>query len=121
MIDFYDNQGKRRWKTLPKGTTKKKARESMREIEDQLRKGIYLPDKRIPLFSQVAQNWLDHKKANVRASTWEMYRGHLRHHFAKVDGIKVNRIIPAKVEAFIADKQEDGMNITTLCSFDRTS
>ncbi len=39
VIDFYDNQGKRRWKTLPKGTTKAKAKEAMREIEDQLCKG----------------------------------------------------------------------------------
>ena len=36
VIDFYDNHGKRRWKTLPKGTTKKKAREAMRDIEDEL-------------------------------------------------------------------------------------
>ncbi len=50
VIDFYNNQGKRRWKTLPKGTTKKKARESMRDIEDQVAKGIYLPDLNTPLF-----------------------------------------------------------------------
>jgi len=114
VIDFYDNQGKRRWKTLPKGITKKKARDSMREIEDQVRKGIYLPDRKIPLFSKVAQDWLEHKKANVRASTWDMYRGHLEHHFKDVNDVKINRITPAKVEQFIADKQEDGMNLTTL-------
>lgn len=114
VIDFYDNQGKRRWKTLPAGITKKKARESMRDIEDQLRKGIYLPDRKVPLFSKVAQDWLKHKKANVRASSWDMYEGHLRNHFENVNDIKVNRITPAKVEKFIANKQEDNMNLTTL-------
>jgi len=79
-----------------------------------VRKGIYLPDKKVPLFSKVAQDWLRHKKANVRASTWNMYRGHLEHHFGSVDSIKVNRITPAKVEEFISEKQEDGMNLSTL-------
>lgn len=114
VIDFYDNQGKRRWKTLPKGTTKKKAKESIRDIEDQLRKGIYMPDRKVPLFSEVAQDWLEHKKANVRKSTWDMNEGHLRKHFEGINDIKVNRITPAKVEGFIADKQQDGMNLTTL-------
>ena len=37
VIDFYDSYSKRRWITMPKGTTKKKATEKLREIEDQLR------------------------------------------------------------------------------------
>jgi len=78
VIDFYDNQGKRRWKTLPKGTTKVKAKESMREIEDQLARGIYLPDKKIPIFSKVAKDWLENKKPNVRHSSWKMYEMLLR-------------------------------------------
>ncbi len=114
VIDFYDNQGKRRWKTLPEGTTKKNAKEAMREIEDQLARGIYLPDKKIPLFSKVAEDWLEHKKANVRASTWDKYRRQREHHFEDCNNIKINRITPAKVEKFIADKQAAGMNLTTL-------
>ena len=114
VIDFYDNQGKRRWKTLPKGTTKVKARDAMREIEDQIARGIYLPDKKIPLFSKVAQDWLEYKKANVRQSTWKMYQGHLKHHFDALNHIKINRITIAKVEKFIGDKQADNMNLTTL-------
>ena len=114
VIDFYDNQGKRRWKTLPKGITKKKAKEAMREIEDQIARGIYLPDKKIPIFSKVAEDWLEYKKPNVRASTLKMYKGHLKHHFQDLDNIKVNRITMAKVEKFIADKQTNNMNLTTL-------
>ena len=51
VIDFYDTYGKRRWITLPKGSTKKRANEALREIEDHLRKGIYIPDKKIPIFN----------------------------------------------------------------------
>lgn len=114
VIDFYDNHGKRRWKTLPKGTTEKKAREAMRDIEDQVKKGIYLPDRKIPTFKEVAQDWLEYKASNIRKSTWDMYRGHLEHHFEDVNGIKINRITTAKVEKFITVKLDASMNITTL-------
>ncbi len=114
VIDFYDNRGKRRWKTLPEGSTKKKAMEALREIEDQLLKGIYLPAKKVPLFSDVAQDWLEYKKANVRASTLQMYKGHLENHFSMLDDLKINRITTAIAEKFINEKQNNGMNITTL-------
>ena len=73
VIDFYDTYGKRRWITMPKSTTKKKATEKLREIEDQLRRGIYLPDKKIPTFAEVAKDWLEHKRPNLRDSTWVTY------------------------------------------------
>jgi integrase len=114
IIDFYDNQGKRRWKTLPKGTTKKKAKESMREIEDQIARGIYLPDKRIPLFKEVAKEWIEYKRPNLRQSTWSVYEGHTRNHFHDLDDLKINRITTVKVEKFIGDRQNQGMNISTI-------
>jgi len=114
VIDFYDNQGKRRWKTLPKGTTKKKAREAMREIEDQLERGIYLPDKRIPFFKEVAKDWIEYKKPNLRQSTWSVYEGHTRNHFHDLDELKINRITTTKIEKFIVDRQNQGMNISTI-------
>ena len=114
VIDFYDNQGKRRWKTLPKGTTKGKAKEAMREIEDQLARGIYLPDKRIPLLKEVAEDWIEYKKPNLRHSTWSVYEGHTRNHFHDLDDFKINRITTTKIEKFIVDRQNQGMNISTI-------
>ncbi len=114
VIDFYDNQGKRRWKTLPKGATKAKAREAMRDIEDQLARGIYLPDKKIPIFSEVAKDWLEYKKPNLRESTWSVYEGHTRNHFHELDDLKINRITTARIEKFITDRQKQGLNILTL-------
>jgi integrase len=99
---------------MPKGTTKKKAHEKLREVEDQIRRGIYMPDKKIPAFSIVAKDWLEYKKTNVRDSTLKMYKGHLEHHFAKIDPLKVNRITTVTVEKYIKRRQEAGMNLTTL-------
>ena len=46
IIDFYDTYGKRRWVTMPKGTTKKKAKEKYREVEDQLSGAFICPIRR---------------------------------------------------------------------------
>ncbi|MDH3955596.1 MAG: site-specific integrase [Desulfobacteraceae bacterium] len=114
VIDFYDTYGKRRWITMPKGTTKKKAMEKLREIEDQLRRGIYLPDKKIPNFKQVAKDWIEHKKPNLRHSTWSVYEGHTRNHFDDFNPIKINRITTAKVEKWISTRHNEGMNLATM-------
>jgi len=114
VIDFYDTYGKRRWITMPKGTTKKKAKEKLREIEDQLRRGIYLPDKKIPTFKQVAKDWIEYKKPNLRHSTWSVYEGHTRNHFDEFNLIKINRVTTAKVEKWITARHNEGMNIATI-------
>ena len=114
VIDFYDNQGKRRWKTMPKGSTKKNAMDELRGIEDQLKRGIYLPDKKIPLFKEVASDWIEYKRQNLRESTWGVYEGHVRNHFSELNQIRINRITTAILEKYISQRQQEGMNILTL-------
>lgn len=114
VIDFYDHQGKRRWKTMPKGCTKKKAHEALRDIEDQVKRGVYLPDRKVPLFTGVASDWLEHKKVSVRDSTLRKYAGHLKKHFPEFLNIPISRITTAMVEKYIVARQEDRMNLTTL-------
>jgi integrase len=96
------------------GSTKKKAQDSLREIEDQVRKGIFIPDRKIPNFKDVAKDWIEYKKDNVRASSLKMYKGHLKHHFTAIDPIRINHITTSRVENFISEKQQNGMNLTTL-------
>jgi integrase len=114
VIDFYDQHGKRRWKTMPEGATKGQAKEELRAIEDMLNKGVYLPHSKTPAFSEVAQDWLEHKKMKLRETTWEVYAGHLRNHFHDLDHLKINRINIATVEKFINNRQAHGMNLGTL-------
>jgi integrase len=114
VIDFYDNQGKRRRQTLKEGRTKTDAKKALRGIEDKLDRGIYLHDKKIPTFKEVAQDWLEYKKPNLRASTWAIYVGYTRNHYHDLDQIKINRITTADIEKFIAERQKQGMHIDTL-------
>jgi integrase len=114
VIDYYDNQGKRRRKTLKKGIRKARAKEILRDIEDRLSKGTYIPEKKIPTFSEVAKDWLEYKKPNIRGSTWSVYDGYLRNHFYDLDRIKTNRITTASIEKFVTHRQKQGMHINTL-------
>ena len=114
VIDFYDTYGKRRWITMPKGTTKKKAREKFREIEDQVERGTYIPNKKMPAFKKVINDWIDYKRANVRGSTWKMYKSHIENHFEKIKDLKVNRITAATVEKFITDRRQQKVSLATI-------
>ncbi|MBN1903967.1 MAG: hypothetical protein JW927_02620 [Deltaproteobacteria bacterium] len=62
VIDFYDQHGKRRWNTLKEGATKSEANKVMQAILKQVDHGSYLPDKKIPSFEKVAEQWLKNKK-----------------------------------------------------------
>ena len=98
VIDYYDNRGKRRWQTLKKGATLKQAKDELRDIENQLARGIYIPVKEVPLLEKVASDWLEYKKANIRGSTWNMYRGHVENHFKNINNLKINPAPRVKTE-----------------------
>jgi len=114
VLDYYDNRGKRRWQTLKKGTTQKQAKKKLREIEDQLDRGVFIPVSDVPKFNDVAKNWLEYKKANVRGSTYHGYKSHLDNHFDFVNELKINRIRVATVEKFISNRREKKVSLATI-------
>jgi integrase len=114
VLDFYDCRGRRQRQTCKEGTTLKKAKEALRQIEDQVMRGIYVGEDKVPTFPQVAEAWLLFKKSNLRASTWEVYEGHTRIHFPEFAGIKINRITASMIERLIMDRQSGGMPINTI-------
>jgi len=114
VIDFYDQFGVRRWKTLKAEATKTKAREELRTIEDAPEKGFLLPKSKVPTFSEVAKEWLEYKKSKVRETDWEVIEGMLRNHFDDLNEQKITRITTATIEKYITAKQEKGVHILTL-------
>ncbi len=114
FLDYYDQYGNRQRQTVPKGTTKKDAEKLLRKIQDDVSQGLYMPVKQIPKFSEVAQEWLEHKKVNIRESTWTVYDGHTRNHFGEFNSLKIDRITTKDVEQYIVKRQSAGMNILTL-------
>ena len=115
ILDFYDQYGVRQRLTLKKGTTKADAKKVLREIEDKVDKGIYIPRKKLPLFSNAADMWIKMKKPNIRHSTYVGYKGHLENHLKPFfEGYRISRINYDKVEEFISHCLDKNMTISTL-------
>jgi integrase len=115
VIDFYDNQGKRQRQTLKKGTSKTDARKILRDIEDKIDKGIYITPRKMPRFSKVADSWLKTKKPNIRHSTYNQYKGHLKNHLNPYfENYKISMVNYDKVEKFMSYCLDNDMHILTL-------
>lgn len=114
FLDFYDQNGNRQRLMLPKGTSKAKAKEELRSIEEQVTKGVFTPAKRMLTFEEVAADWVEYKKPKLRETTWECYDGHVRNHFADLNPLKINQVSTARVEKFITERQLSGMPVGTI-------
>lgn len=115
VIDFYDQHGKRRLKTLPDGISKKKQRDELREIENQVEKGLYMPKSGIPNFKKVSEDLLKYKKPNIRHSTFRQYKGHIENHLKPIfSASKINRINFNSIEKFISHSTGNGVKPPTL-------
>jgi len=114
VIDCYDQNGKRYRKSLPEGTTKQKAREFLRDVEEKVARRTFLHDKKVLAFADVAKLWLEYKRTNLRETTWEMYDCITKLHFNELDHLKIDRINTGHIEKFITSRQKAEMNLSTL-------
>jgi integrase len=114
-VDFYDQHGTRRLRVLPKEATKKQANNLLREIEDQVSNGVFLPVKEIPPFAEVAEDWLNYKKMNVRDHTFSAYRCHVTKNLKPFFGhLKINRLGFGDIGRFVAEEHDRGASIYHL-------
>ena len=108
VIDFYDQTGARRWKTLKEGTTKTQAKDILTDLKKEVKDETFtIPsDKR---FDEVADEWLMVKKTEIRAHTLNDYesrlRNYLKPHFTgkHKKSIKIQKIDKSSVRRFISD------------------
>lgn len=114
VIDCYDQNGKRYRKSLWQGITKQRAREILREVEEKIESKTFTQEKKIPLFSDVANTWLEYKETRLRSTTWGVYKIHVRIHYTELLAMKIDRITTPVIEKWITKRQADGMNISTL-------
>jgi integrase len=100
---------------MPKGNTRKDANEKMGELEREVRQENYIPPKSIPLFSEVADSWLDSKKSEIRHTTHNQYNGHVENHLKPAfEYLKINQVSFDVIERFKAERLETGVTPFTL-------
>ncbi|MEE9566137.1 MAG: site-specific integrase [Desulfobacteria bacterium] len=101
VIDFYDQEGIRRWHTMPKGSTRNEANEKCGEVEKQIRHGTYTPIKDMPPFPKVADSWLASREPNLRHSTFRNYKGHAENYLKPYfKNLKINQVNFDAIETF---------------------
>lgn len=115
VIDFYDQHGKRRWKTLPENITQRDAKKALRDIENRIEKGSYLAPKKAPNFSKLTQNWLDAKKPDLRQYSHKQYIGYVENYLKPYYGaIQIRHINYDSVERFMQYCRKREISISTL-------
>lgn len=115
VIDFYDQDGIRRWHTMPKGSTKKDANIKKGTLEKKVQQGAYVAPKSMPLSSEVADDWLGVKKPNIRHSTYEQYKGHVDNHLKPFfEKYKIIQFSFDAIERFKANHMENKVTPPTL-------
>lgn len=113
MIDFYDQDGNRRWHTMPKGSSRQDANIKKGELERKIQHKEYRTPKDVPLFVDVAKAWLNSKF--VRESTRENYQGHIENHLKPHFGkMKVGQVTFAEIEQYMIEALKTGVTPPTM-------
>jgi site-specific recombinase XerD len=94
--------------------TKEGARKALREIEDKISKRIFLHEKRVPLFFEVAQQWLEWKKPDVRITTWNWQANVVKKHYGMMNGLRVTQITTAIIEKWFNEMRDQGFKTLTI-------
>ena len=116
ILDYYDQHGQRRWKTMAEGTTKEVAEGELTSIKRLINAGAYVPpgESKSLVFSQVASDWLQAKNRRVRHSTLRGWRGHLENHLVPHFGqTPIARVNFNAVENFISECEKKEVSIPT--------
>jgi integrase len=99
---------------MREGTTKEAARKELAEIEKRIDRRTFLHEKKTPLFSQVAQDWLKYKRPNIRETTYENNQQVIKTHLVMFNDMKISSITIVTIEKFFSYLQETGLKIATM-------
>lgn len=107
VVDYVDQQGKRRLKTLSK---KKEADAFETTMRGEVRDGIHVADSATCTIKEAGEKWLESgKAAGLERTTLDQYRQHLTLHIAPLIGrVKLSQLSVPAVRAFQDQLRELG-------------
>lgn len=111
VLDFRDQDGKRRWETYD---TRKEADQALANRIPELKRGAYRAPTEVLTFAAVAAMWLEGKR-NHRLSSFAQWQTHLDLHLLPTLGaFKVNQIQVRHLEALRDERRRAGLAPTTV-------
>jgi integrase len=115
-VDYFDHDGRRRWQTLPPGSSLKQAKAAREQLHVKRAQGERFAPTRVPTLSEFAEQWLA-EQVGMRGRTREKYDWALRHHIRPAVGRrKVNAIDVEDVAALVRGLTRKGMTPSSIRS-----
>jgi integrase len=98
VADYYDGDGKRRWKTFK---LEREARAFEARVRQEIVRGEHVPEAEMPRFTELAKRFLDSKRGKVRDLTLDHYEVAVETYLAPYFGkLRLNRITVALIERY---------------------
>jgi integrase len=115
VMDFRDNAGRRRVVVLPRGMTRKEGKIELGKILKKLEQNSFRPNREIPHFNKLAEEWLNLKRIDLRRGSYRQYKGHIDNHLVPYMGkLKADSITYPIIEGFKAHCRERGVSVPTI-------
>lgn len=114
IIRYWDHSGKRRFHTMPEGSTEEATITEATALERKASAGVLTADRGAPTLKAVYEDYLSTIAPDIRASTLEMYRGHVGKHIAPQLGeLPITRISYEALEGFKRERLAGGVTPVT--------
>jgi len=116
VLDYQDQNGNRRWETLPKDSTRRNADALLSQRIREVGSGEYEARSDQKTFDELADAYLTgHVRVNVRETTAIDYEGNLRRHLKPFfTGVRIRLITPEMVEGFRSHLLQNGVGRRTV-------
>ncbi len=110
IIRYWDASGKRRFHTMEEGSSEVAAIAKAGELERKASAGVLTADRGAPSLEKVCKDYVDTVKPDIRASTLEMYQGHIdRHIVPKLGDKPITRMSYEILEGFKRERLAAGV------------
>ena len=114
-VDFYDESGRRRWRSMPTGATLAEAQAAREKLRVRRREGERFAPATSPIINELWQKWLDEAAVSLRPRTIAGYRHAFRHRIApRIGRVRVGKLDRQDVLSLIRSLQHGGLAAWTI-------
>ena len=113
-IDYYDEGGRRRWRSLPPGTTLAAALAAREKLRVRRREGERFVPAKSPMIVEVWERWLADASVSLRPRTVEAYRQGFARILPRLGRVRVGQLDRPEVLRLIRALQRDCLAAWTV-------
>jgi integrase len=113
-FDYYDESGRRRWHTMPVGSTLKQVQATREDYRGKRRRGERFAPAVVPTIADSWETWLDEAAVALRPRTVIAYRAAFARIVPRLGRLRVSAVDRQDVLGFVRALQRDGLAAWTI-------